>query len=279
MQKLREKIAAYIKPIVDKITPSIIKNKGYGDYEASKVSGEEGVVLVNWNSDEGKRRLFRSNFNQAFFRLAHLYQPQLNPFYAGVACVVTTLNALRVDKGKIPNQEGFDYTCPEGTEYHYNLYSQLTLLNEKTERVKKKTDIAPSLLEEGSQPKEFSPGLNLYQITHILQIYDAETNIHYAEKEAEENIDKFANDLKSTLNSPEKVLITNFDGDIIGLATGGHFSAIGAYDEASESVLVLDTAAHRNPWYWVPIKHLYHAMNTMHGDKHRGYLIVSEGND
>jgi hypothetical protein len=276
MQNLKEKILGKIKPLVEKVT-SGNSSRGYGDYDASKVGEENEVVLENWNSDEGKRRLFRSDYNQAFFRLAHVYQPQLNPFYAGVACSVATLNALRVDKGTIPNQDGFDYIDKDGKEYHYTLYSQLTLLNEKTERVKKKSDIAPSILEEEIRAtKEFNPGLNLYQVMHILEVYDADVEIHYAEEEAEKNIEEFSADLKEALNNPDKVFIANFDGNLIGLDSGGHFSVIGAYDEISESVLVLDTAAHKNPWYWAPIHHLYHAMHTKHGDQYRGYLIVSD---
>lgn len=278
MMKIAKKITDKLRPLAEKIKAPQIRKKKYGDYDASKVEGKKEIVLVNWNSEEGKKRLFRSNSTQAFFCLAHVYQPQLNPFYAGVACSVTTLNALRVDKGKIPNQKGFDYIDSKGREYHYNLYSQLTLLNEKTERVKKKTDIAPSLLAaEGKKPsKDFSPGLNLYQVMHILQIYEAEVEIHYADEESPQKIATFSSKLKEAVKNPDKVLIANFDGEIIGLAIGGHFSVIGAYDEVSDSALVLDTAAHSNPWYWVPVKHLFHAMHTLHGDKHRGYLIVSE---
>jgi len=32
---------------------------------------------------------------------------------------------------------------------------------------------------------------------------------------------------------------------------------------------------HKNPWYWVSVTDMVKAMNTLDGEKFRGYLIVS----
>jgi hypothetical protein len=70
--------------------------------------------------------------------------------------------------------------------------------------------------------------------------------------------------------------VVNFDGKVFGNKTGGHISPIVAYDEKSDSLLVLDVALHKNPWYWVDLKEMVTAMNTKDGENFRGYLITKK---
>jgi len=51
------------------------------------------------------------------------------------------------------------------------------------------------------------------------------------------------------------------------------------YNEEMDAILILDSAAHKNPWFWVPVKHIFHAMNTESNDGYRGYLIVKDEMD
>ncbi|WP_455220479.1 hypothetical protein, partial [Kaarinaea lacus] len=62
-------------------TLQVVKTKAYGKFKPSQFSNKGKVVLVSWNSEEGKKRLFRSKFNNDFFQLANHYQPQANPLY------------------------------------------------------------------------------------------------------------------------------------------------------------------------------------------------------
>ena len=73
-----------------------------------------------------------------------------------------------------------------------------------------------------------------------------------------------------------RFLIVNFDGQTMGASTHGHISPVAAYDENSDSVLVLDVAGYYNPWYWAPVEHLYRAMHTLDGEHYRGYLVVED---
>ena len=98
------------------------------------------------------------------------------------------------------------------------------------------------------------------------------------------NVDKFSDEklsdfrklVKETLNSDKEFLVLNYDHSYKSLM-GGHFSPVAAYDEKSDSVLMLDVAAHRNPWIWINLSDVYHAMNTKNYAQtaYRGYLIVS----
>ena len=55
-------------------TSHIVKAKDYGKYQPSEFSSNKEIVLVSWNSEEGKKRFFRSRFNNDFFQIAHHYQ-------------------------------------------------------------------------------------------------------------------------------------------------------------------------------------------------------------
>ncbi len=252
----------------------------YGTYRVAPLSARKLVVITEWNSPEGCAMLMRTPYNKAFFRLAHNYQPQMNPFYCSIASMVTALNTLRLHKGKVPNQKGFEFELPSGEPITYRLYSQLTLLNDKTETIKRKVDIAPSLLPVGTavDAKTLNPGLDLHEVVKVLEIHEAAPQIFYAELPPEHGTPRLRDHLKLYLNDDTKVMIANFDGKTLGASTGGHYSLMAAYDEESDNVLILDTAAHKNPWLWVPLKHLYFAMHTRppKGTFYRGHIVVSD---
>lgn len=76
-------------------------------------------------------------------------------------------------------------------------------------------------------------------------------------------------------------IIVNFDqGMVMGEKSVGHFSPIGAYDEASDRVLILDTDAEWYEPYWVSVDLLLKSMDTSDSltGKRRGYLILSKKN-
>jgi hypothetical protein len=71
-------------------------------------------------------------------------------------------------------------------------------------------------------------------------------------------------------------VIVNFDGRVLGTSTEGTMSPLGAYDERTDSVLVLNVTAHKSGWYWVPLPALYIAMHTQYDGTWRGFVLVSE---
>lgn len=272
LKKIRKKLASAVH--------------SYGIFKPARFCMEESIALTAWNSDVGRERLLVTPYNQDFFQLAHTYQAQKNPFYCGVASSVTVLNALRLAKGNIPSQETLHYEHfePETGEVEriaYRAYSQLTLLDEETDRlIKPRSIIAPNkegLAAPGEKP--LNPGLVLDQVKQILEIYKTQTDLYYAHDDIETGINELRDLLKQELLKKDSFIIANFDGQTIGTETGGHFSTIGAYHPTSDSVLVLDAALHKAPWYWVDVHHLYFAMNTRDGEHKRGYLVVSDADE
>lgn len=251
----------------------------YGSYKKSEFS--DTTKLVNWNTDEGKKRLFNTKYSKDFFQLAHHYQPQANPLYCGIASSVMVLNALRIEKNKIPSQSAFEVQTPKalgGDKLSYKLYSQATFLNKKTEKVKARSiiELTNVTKENQTDSSQFDPGLTLAELKGVLETYDVKADLHYASGNSRKDIDAFRADLKEILGESKKFILIVYKSDKVGQAGGGHISPLGAYDVLSDSVLVLDVSGHMNPWLWIPVRDLYLSMNTKDGNKFRGYLIVED---
>ena len=236
-------------------------------------------ILVKWNGEQGLERFERSKYKNDFYQLVNFYQPQINPLYCSVASSVIVLNALR--NGEIPSQKALEIVRPAsegGSVSEFHSYSQLTFFNAETDKIKKHEII------EFKQPKEvkngkkvFDAGLSIGDLKDILtKVYKVKVSLVYAVKDNAKSVNNFRADLKKYLSDNKNFVIVNFDGAVLGAKVGGHISPLAAYDEASDSVLVLDVALHKETWYFVPLAKLYEAMNTKDGEHYRGYLVVSK---
>ena len=57
---------------------------------------------------------------------------------------------------------------------------------------------------------------------------------------------------------------------------GGHISPLGAYDEMSDSFLIMDVDPNIAPWVWVESDDLIGAMRTFDTVENRGYVLVAQ---
>ena len=249
----------------------------YGVFGPSSFSPQGEIVLIGWHTAEGQSRLARSAHKTDFFQLAHNFQPQANPLYCGVASSVIVLNSMRLNRNAVPSQKPIEVEVPRdlgGGHLYYPAYSQLTLLGERTEPVKPRAVI--ELKNTGEGEDELDPGLKLAQLKGILEAYDTRADLHYADVDSEDAVAAFREDLRAVLADSVRFLVVNFKGRIMGASTDGHISPVAAYDQKTDSVLLLDVAGYLNPWYWVPVAHLYGAMHTLDGNHYRGYLVVED---
>jgi hypothetical protein len=253
------------------------KTTNYGVFGPSSFSPQGETVLIRWDTEEGQTRLARSSYKNDFFQLADNFQPQANPLYCGIASSVIVLNAMRLNRNEVPSQRSLEVVVPSamgGGRLQYREYSQMTLLDERTEPVKARVVI--ELKNAGDEAGKIQPGLTLAQLKGILEAYHARVVLHYVDTDSEDAIRGFRKDLKAVLTDSERFLVVNFKGKALGTSTDGHISPVAAYDEQSDSVLVLDVAGHRNPWYWAPAADLYGAMHTLDGEHYRGYLVIED---
>ena len=106
------------------------------------------------------------------------------------------------------------------------------------------------------------------------QVYNLNiTKIHVSNNS---QINELRKRLMNILQDQDSFIVANFDGKILNKTSNGHFSPIVAYDQESDEVLILDSALHKNKWFWISLKNLVKAMNTKDGDDYRGYLIISK---
>ena len=205
-----------------------------------------------WNSKEGLKRLERSQFKNDFYQLVNFYQPQINRVYCSAASSVIVLNALNSG----------------------NIYRQETFFNQKTDKIK-----AKSVIEGKSKNSAniYDAGLSLGDLEQILtQSYNLKTTLTYANKFDQKSVNKFRKLIQEILTENQIFIIANFNGKILGQKTGGHISPIAAYDQNSDSILVLDVALHKNQWFWVKLENFYKAMNSKDANQYRGFIIASK---
>jgi glutathione gamma-glutamylcysteinyltransferase len=75
-----------------------------------------------------------------------------------------------------------------------------------------------------------------------------------------ERLGSFRNAIVSAAEMRRRAfLVASFCRAQLGQTGSGHFSPIGAYHAASDSVLVLDVARFKYPPYWVPVRDLWRA--------------------
>ena len=96
-------------------------------------------------------------------------------------------------------------------------------------------------------------------------------------------IDEFRRVVKQTCTAPSSIqtqptsfLIASYTRKVIGQTGTGHFSPIGAYDESTDLVLVLDTARFKYGPHWIPLQLMFEALQPLDPDtgKSRGYMVL-----
>ncbi len=231
----------------------------------------ENSQAQKWNSPEGLKRLERSQFKNDFYQLVNFYQPQENPLFCSIATGTMIRNAL--DYGDISSQKEGEVVKSDGTIAEYHLYTQKGFFNQATEKVKKRAIVENK--ETLPDRKTYDAGLSLGDFAKMLSIHGLGAWPSFAQKNDVKFGEEFREVLKRILAEREEFVVVNFDGKVLGKETRGHISPLAAYDEETDSVLVLDVALHKNPWYWIEVSELLKAMNTKDGNTYRGYLMVS----
>lgn len=233
----------------------------------------------DWDSEEGIELLNSSSYKSDFYQLINFYQPQINPLYCSAAAGVIILNALNY--GEIPSQKDQQVEKPEtmgGGIIEYNIYSQESFFNPKTDFIKNRQIIDLKAPKDFKYNRpNFDPGLTLNEFALILErVYHLNIEKIHIKSFDEKSLNDFRELIKNIMNESNNFIIANFDGKILGKETRGHISPIVAYNEENDKILIMDVALHKNKWFWVSTEQLLKAMNTKDGDNFRGYLIISK---
>jgi hypothetical protein len=253
-----------------KITKSMTFH--YDQYPQSAYSNQ--VAVINWNSKEGVERFNRTEFKGDFFRLAHHYAPQPNPAACGQGAATIILGAIyELNNTPFPVVEEWPIAIGDKKyPLQYRLFNEGNFFTEATDKV---LDRKAIYMKKTKKDGTFGGGIDIDELQKMFKIHGVKSSLVYANKYNEEKIVEFRKLVKEVVNSDKKFLVLNYDHSYKSLM-GGHYSPVAAYDEKSDSILMLDVAAHRNPWIWINLADIYHAMNTKNyaGTNYRGYLII-----
>lgn len=172
--------------------------------------------LVDLSSHEGKERFERALQNgeaDAFFSLVSSFQTQSHPSFCGLTTLSTVLNALHIDPERV-------------WKHPWRWYSEALLECCLTLEYIEKHGITLDQLAMVARCEGC--------VTHVwrgLAVDDVRTlirdSVHTTPPDASEK--------------PELV-VASYDRTALSQTGGGHFSPIAAYDQQSDSVLILDVA-------------------------------------
>lgn len=237
--------------------------------------------IILFKTDEGKSLLETSEHQKHFWKLINFFQPQINPIYCGIAAGVIVGNALRFGTDALPVQNELSVHKPEGAggdTIPFRSFSQWTFLNEDTEAIKPKAIIDYQVEREAEGRKFFNPGLTVPDLAQMLEVHGFSVEVFEVVEPPSEGFDAFEKKLIEALDRDDCFVIGHYFGNIVGSATGGHFSPFVAYNKKEGRVLVSDVATHKQEWFWGDIKKMYKACRKKDSANLPGGLIIVSKN-
>ena len=235
---------------------------------------------LDWASQEGVSRLNTAKIKQDFFSLAPQFEGQSNKTFCGVASMVIITNALRVsaegsgiplDNSRLTQAESVYF--PKGVSPQFHRYSQESILK-KSDKTR-----AQILGEPKIKGGKSDYGMQLSEITQLAKSLDLKVQTTHVMPKRLDELDYILSikaQLKRALEQPDSYVIANYSRKALNQQGSGHFSPLAAYDDISDSFLIMDVSNTYQTWVWVSTQDLLQAMATIDQDKPRGFVIITE---
>jgi glutathione-S-conjugate glycine hydrolase len=206
--------------------------------------------VVYWDTDAGKVLRTHIPADADYWQLIPTFAVQRTQSYCSVASAITVLNAMPISKPVDPI---------------YAPYAYFTQDNYFTPEVSKVIS-AQTVLAQGMTREEMAKTLALHGVR---------TKSIAGDTLSDESLRTL---LQKTLGDDGQFVLANYFRATLGQVGGGHWSALAAYDEKTDRVLILDVAKYKYPPAWVGIATLRQAMDTIDtvSNKARGLVIVSK---
>ncbi len=243
--------------------------------DALAVGGMHPSNLVEWSSGESEERLSRSAHKRDFFPLSNHFISQDNSIFCGPVSASIVLNALRLGREGLPQDSSSIAEhelawLPEGANPFFGKYTPNNVL---TGRTKSRIEVLGKPIEIGGKPmRDF--GLQLHQLAQVLRSHGVDVTVRVVGEAADAST--IRREIARNLASGNDYVLINYARRELGQQGGGHISPVGAYDEESDSFLIMDVNPNRAPWAWVRTGDLVKAMRTFDTIENRGYLLIAE---
>jgi len=205
------------------------------------------ATLIDLHSPQGQALLASSTYKADYPSLAENFEGQSRPAYCGVASSVIVLNALHhADSSQASTQT--------------SRITQQSFFDEPTRHVMGPFDVAFG-------------GMTLDQNEALLRAHELDVKATHA---ADSTVEQFHAMVQQNLATTGDYLLVNYSRKPLGEDGGGHFSPLGAYDAASDEVLIMDVTDYNYPPTWVPMQQMWDGMNTIDhsSGKTRGFVEI-----
>ncbi len=233
--------------------------------------------LVEWDTAESAARLSRSTHAVDFFPLTNNFISQDNSIFCGPVSSAIVLNALRLRKmDGLPrdmrsiDEHEMEWLWPDADPF----LGKYTPGNVLSDRTKTRLEVlGRPIVVGGASISDY--GLQLHQLAQVLRSHGLTVVARVVDDDADP--DAVRRELAANLAARDDFVLVNYARKSLGQTGGGHISPLGAYDERTDSFLIMDVNPNRAPWVWVGAEALIAAMRTFDTIENRGYLLVSEG--
>ena len=224
---------------------SVTGNSVAGNVVQHQASSPAYLTLI---SAEGQERLRKASHNADYIPLSASFTTQITQTLCSIASAVTVLNALQIARPIDP------------TYYPYHYFTQNNFFTENVLKIRNYASVLAN-------------GLTLDLAAQAIETHGAKARPVHAE---DITIENFRSALKDNLSRGGDYIIANYQRQLIGQPKGAHFAPLGAYDEASDTVLIFDVARYKFPPVWVKTADLYAAMLTQDSEapRSRGFIQV-----
>lgn len=187
--------------------------------------------------------------------------------------LVQPLQALPSTQPQVaPYDKDFELLANSFTPQRYRSFcgpaSIATVLRAYGAKSADQTALFPSLV---SELKVFYSGLSLAELAALAESVGLHNELVYADTL---DLNTFRESLKKNLSHAGDYILVNYDRRVLRQSGFGHISPVAAYDNKQDAFLILDEAAYKYPFTWVPTRMLFAAIHTRDGDHYRGILFV-----
>lgn len=215
----------------------------------NSISIEDNELLKVWDSPEGIKRLQNSKAKEPLWKLLRFYESQINLKYCGVATCVITLNALSIE------------APPSKILGKYRMFTQEEFFSDNVLAVIDQNDVAER-------------GLALEEMATVLKTFPINVLKYEAQQLSHEEIRSL---IISALQKPNQCVLALYHRKALNQEGIGHWSPIAAYDEESDSFLLLDVAKFKYPPVWIDASAFINSMQTANMyDQSRGFIVAEK---
>lgn len=232
-----------------------------------------GADLVSFSSEEGLARIARAVGRVDFPVLANQFEAQSNVAFCGPTTAAIVLNAVHGRSPDLPRDRSRLRAddlrhLPSGADPSVPRYTQDNVI-ERGAKTRAQVLGEPRVVD-GKPIRDF--GYQLRQFDELLRAHGLVTALTVVDDGRSEP--EMRAELVHNLQQQGDYVVVNYRRGEVGQQGGGHISPLGAYDERSDSFLVLDVNPASEGWVWMPAATLFKGMRTFDTVENRGYILI-----